>query len=429
MNDQPWMKSPVTREALEQAMRDDKLVLFYQPKVSLLSGDVIGAEALVRWTNGSNEVLSPDEFLPLVQSSGLLHDLTVQLLDQLVDASRTLRTADRPAGRPPTHALPLVEDQSGNSLSLSINVAPDDLASHIISNRIEQLLKAGTIVPTDLQIEITESAVMGNVDRVYDDLLRLKQMGIRILMDDFGTGHSSIDRLSQLPFDALKLDQGVVKRMGTSRQNLDVVRSAISMARELGMTSVAEGIESAAVYNFLIAHGCEEGQGYFLGRPMSLSEFMDFVAIEHDFEGSQIGRVHQASLNLLRFRKTLVDAAFCSRVGDGIALQSVADPGLQTEVARSRLGLWYFGIGQRLLDYEVFRQIEAPLRLVHASGIAFLQQLDDRSSTVDQDQALAGIDQQIDRLISLLHALERQILVDAPATASATATADKHPGH
>jgi hypothetical protein len=198
--------------------------------------------------------------------------------------------------------------------------------------------------------------------------------------------------------------------MGTSLQNLDVVRSAISMARELGMTSVAEGIESAAVYNFLIAHGCEEGQGYFLGRPMSLVDFQSFVASTHDFEGSQIGRVHQASLNLLRFRKTLVDAAFCARVGDGIALQSVADPGLHTEVARSRLGLWYFGIGQHLADHDVFRQIEQPLRQVHASGLAFIEQLECGRPLDELDQSLAAIDHQVDRLITLLHRLERVIL-------------------
>jgi hypothetical protein len=145
---------------------------------------------------------------------------------------------------------------------------------------------------------------------------------------------------------------------------------------------------------------------------MSLTDFQGFVSAEHDFEGSQIGRVHQASLNLLRFRKTLVDAAFCSRVGDGIALQSVADPGLHVEVSRSRLGLWYFGIGQHLAEHSVFREIEAPLRHVHASGLAFLQQLEQGTPLSTLDQALSEIDQLVDRLIHLLHRLERVILSD-----------------
>jgi EAL domain-containing protein (putative c-di-GMP-specific phosphodiesterase class I) len=400
---------PLTREALERAMHNNELLLYYQPKVCLSRGVIIGAEALVRWSDGAQGLASPDSFLPLAERSGLLHDLTLQLLDQIVDASRVLR-AEMPAIAAP---LSVTNTEAGTvtpELSLSINVAPNDLASRTISNRIRELLADNVIRPVDLQIEITESAVMGNVDRVYDDLCRLKKMGIKILMDDFGTGYSSIDRLSQLPFDALKLDQGVVRRMGTSRQNLDVVRSAISMARELGMTSVAEGIETAAVYNFLIAHGCEEGQGYYIARPMPLADFQSFIAADHQFEGSQIGRVHQASLNLSRFRKMLIDAAYCAQLGEDVILDSVADPGLDANISESRLGSWYFGVGQELSDHLVFTDIEQPLREVHASGQRFLEKLKSGLSTQELDHSIADIDLQIGHLIGLLHRLERLLL-------------------
>ena len=386
------MNEVLTEEVLQRAILNDELVLYYQPKVSLLSGDVVGAEALVRWSDGTNGIVSPSEFLPLAESSGLLHDLTLQLLDQVISASARL-----PAHNP--------------SLSLSINVAPDDLASNAISQRIGKALDEKLISADDLQVEITESAVMGNVDKVYDDLTRLKSRGIKILMDDFGTGYSSIDRLSQLPFDALKLDQGVVKRMGSSQQNLDVVRSSISMARELGMTSVAEGIETLNAYNFLIAHGCEEAQGFYIARPMTLAEFIGFVDQKHDFQGSQLGRVHQASMNLMRFRKSLIDAAFCRSRGDGAALKSLTQPALNARVTESRLGLWYFGIGQKLAGHRPFEQIEQPLRQMHEKGIAFLDMLDEGSSAEVLDRALADIDAQADQLFSLLHALERFLLM------------------
>lgn len=372
-------------------MSNDELVLYYQPKICLLRGDVIGAEALVRWADGTREIIPPDEFLPLVESSGLLHDLTMRLLDQVADAAVELRG----------HA---------SGLALSMNVAPNDLASNNISNRIGELLAQETINPEDLQIEITESAVMGNVERVRDDLERLNRLGIKVLMDDFGTGYSSIDRLSQLPFDSLKLDQGVVKRMGSSRQSLDVVRSAISMARELSMTSVAEGIETEGVYNFLIANGCEEAQGYYIARPMSLTDLVGFVTEAHDFEGSQIGRVHQATLNLMHFRKTLVDAAYCSQLGAGVALESVIDPGLSTDVQHSRMGQWYFGIGQKLEKFETYRAIEKPMSEMHSAGQHFIGLL---SSGVDAAKLKAGmheIDKQFDRLVTLLHALERDLV-------------------
>lgn len=384
-------------------MHNNELVLYYQPKVCLLRGVVIGAEALVRWSDRDHGLLAPDVFLPLAEESGLLHDLTLKLLDQIVDASKQLR--EREAADSISNSPLSVEP-----MSLSMNVAPNDLASRTISNRIKELLAAREIRSSDLEIEITESAVMGNVDRVYDDLCRLKSMGIKILMDDFGTGYSSIDRLSQLPFDALKLDQGVVKRMGTSRQNLDVVRSAISMARELGMTSVAEGIESAEIYNFLLAHGCEEAQGYFIAHPMSFADFQDFLSVNHRFEGSQIGRVHQASLDLLRYRKMLMDAAFCARLGQGVSLESVADPEIDFDVRRSAIGSWYFGVGQQLSDLDTFIAIEQPLRKVHADGRSFLQLIRSGMSAAELGQSIANIDFQVGWLISQLHKLEHLLL-------------------
>lgn len=386
------MNELLTEKELQRAILNDELGLYYQPKVCLLSGAVVGAEALVRWADGDNGIVSPDAFLPLAERSGLLHDLTLQLLDQVVSASAQL-AMHKPG------------------LSLSINVAPADLASNAISQRIGKAIDENVISADDLQVEITESAVMGNVDKVCDDLTRLKSRGIKILMDDFGTGYSSIDRLSQLPFDALKLDQGVVKRMGGSQQSLDVVRSAISMARELGMTSVAEGIETRNAYNFLIAHGCEEAQGFYIARPMTLAEFREFVDQEHDFQGSQLGRVHQASLNLMRFRKSLLDAAFCHGRGGGAALESLKMQAMSAHVSESRLGLWYFGIGQKLAAHQPFLQIEQPLRQIHDLGMAFLVLLDTGSSAEVLDKALADIDALADQLFALFHALERFLLM------------------
>lgn len=385
--------TPLTRAALERAMTNDELVLHYQPKVCLLRGEVIGAEALVRWNDGGRDIIPPDEFLPLAESSGLLHDITIKLLDQVVAACTSLR-----------------DTQAG--LALSMNVAADDLASNTISSRIGRLLEAGTISSQELQIEITESAAMSKFDRVHDDLLRLTGLGIKVLMDDFGTGYSSIDRLSQLPFSSLKLDQGVVRRMGTSRQNLDVVRSAISMARELRMTSVAEGIESAGAYNFLIANGCEEAQGFWIARPMSLDDFHDFVRAPHDFTGSQIGRVHQAILNLLQFRKSLVDAVFCNRLGTSDTLPSVMDPGFSSDVASSRVGVWYYGIGQQLTGNASFRALEAPLVDVHETGHRLMASLTSGAEGPSVDLAMAEIDKRVDRVIVLMHALERELLAE-----------------
>ena len=376
-------------------MANDELLLHFQPKVCLLRGEVLGAEALVRWNDPERTIISPDAFLPLAESSGLLHDITMRLLDRAVDACLELRRV-RPG------------------LAISMNVAPDDLESQKISNRIATLLADGTLAADDLQIEITESAVLGQLERVRDDLDRLVSLGIKVLMDDFGTGWSSIDRLSQLPFTALKLDQGIVRRMGTSRQNLDTVRSAVSMARELRMTSVAEGIESAGAYHFLIASGCEQGQGYWMGRPMSLEDFAGFLAAGTSFAGSQIGRVHQSVLNLIHVRKSLVDAAFCARLGGDAALPSVVRPEIAPEAEASRVGLWYWGRGTLLDDRSSYRAIEAPYRELHGRAHRFLAMISDGVTDARLDEAMGEIDARVDRLVALMHSLERELLAERP---------------
>ena len=377
--------------ALERAFANGELRLHYQPKVCLLSGDILGAEALVRWEGTEYGVLGPDEFLPLAVQSGMLHDITIALLDQAVTACRRLREVRR-------------------GLSVSMNVAPDDLASQTISQRIGSLLDDGLLATNELQIEITEAAAMRNVERVRDDLERLRDLGIHVLMDDFGTGWSSIDRLSQLPFSSLKLDQGVVRRMGTSRQNLNTVRAAISMARELRMTSIAEGVESDGAYNFLIAAGCEQAQGFFIGKPMPLESFIDSLGDSHDFAGSQIGRVHQSLYNLIHLRKPLIDAAACLRLGPDTCLPSVRMPGVAEQVEDSRVGLWYFGVGQRLAEMPVFQSIEGPYRQLHHAVQGCLLLVADGVVNASLDRAIDEMDIRTDQLIIQLHALERELL-------------------
>jgi len=381
-----------TQEALESAIANDELILYYQPKVSLLDGSVIGAEALVRWNIGEGVIVSPNEFIPLAEKSGLLHDLTVSLLDQVVDASVALN-ANVPG------------------LALSMNVAPNDLQSQTISKRIKHFLDQKIIEPSDLQIEITESAVMGNFEQIQEDVIRLTELGIHVLMDDFGTGYSSIDRLSQLPFSALKLDQGMVRRMGTSQQNLNVVKSSISMARELRMTSVAEGIESAATYHFLMANGCEEAQGFYISRPVALDDFMSFAATDHRFEGSQIGRIHQAVHNVLYLRKCMFDVIFCDRVGAKACLPSVVGPDINDELEQSRLGLWYFGVGQQLSGMVHFDALEQPIRDLHKLSHEISKRSYGSDKQGKQEAALSRLDSLVNEVVALLHTLESALLI------------------
>ncbi len=379
------------QSALERAINNNDLLLLYQPKVCLLRGEVVGAEALVRLRGDDSQIIAPNDFIPLAERTGLLHDITVSLLDQMVAACQSIRKVR-------------------TGLSLSMNVAPNDLESHTISDRINHYLRQGSIEPIELEIEITESAAMGNVDTIAEDLERLSAMNIKLLMDDFGTGYSSIDRLSRLPFDCIKMDQGVVRRMGTSHQNMNVVKSAISMARELRMTSIAEGVESAGQYNFLIANGCEEAQGFYIARPLALDEYKTFVTQPGSYEGSQIGRVHQALYNVVHYRKCLIDATFCRSLNEDSILPSVVLPDVTELAEDSRFGVWYYGVGQRLNHMKSFQDLQEPVEELHRLGHTFVELLSQGASHASLTRRFKEIDVCVDRIVSLLHTLERDLL-------------------
>jgi len=387
------VSTQVSLECLRGALDNQELILFYQPKVNLLSGEIVGAEALIRWQQADGSVLSPDAFLPEAERLGLLHEITLSMLDQSVLAINQLK-----------RVVP--------GLSLSMNVSPQDLETRSISRQISAYLDSGAIQASDLQIEITESNAMGDFDRIYNDVIDLSQMGIGVLMDDFGTGYSSIDRLSQLPFSALKLDQGVVQRMGNSRHSLDVVKSSISMARELRMISVAEGVESEGAYNILVANGCEEVQGYWISHPLKLEDLITFLRAAPRFEGSQLGRIHQALFNVLHYRKSLIDAAYCYRLSADTILDSVVDPEVELSASESRFGLWYYGIGQRLADIEGYAALEQPFLSLHRCGQEFMDVLRSGADAAQLHNIIAQTDTSMNELSAMLRRLELELLLE-----------------
>ena len=384
----------VSLEDIKSALADGELRLFYQPKVSMLEGKVIGAEALVRWCRKDGTIVGPDDFIAVAEQGDFLHSITLELLSQAVDNIGLVR-------------------QSFPGLSVSMNVTPFDLESHRVSELIDGYLSRGELSSADLQVEITESAVMTQFDHVYEDIQRLNDMGIVVLMDDFGIGYSSLDRLSQLPFSALKLDKGVVSRMGTSRQNLNVVKSSISMARELRMTSVAEGVETEAIYNFLLASGCEQAQGFWISKPLPVSDYIAFLGESRTYQGSQIGRVHQATMNIVQFRKSLIDAAFCKNMAEDEVLKVVTDPEVRLLAEESRFGVWYFGIGQSLCGISEFDVLKDTYCEMHGAAKHFMQAVENDADKSTVDKELCVVDEKITHVLAGLNALERRLLLSS----------------
>ena len=241
------------KSELREAIQTNQLVLHYQPKIDHRTQHIMGLEALVRWTHPQRGMLSPDNFIPLAEEAGLIGPLTHWVL---------------------TNALTQVSSlhQRGYLLSMAVNLSALNLHDLHLPAAIGILLAKNDIAAQYLTLEITESAVMANPSTSLKILTSLDHMGIAIAIDDFGTGYSSLAYLKRLPVDELKIDKSFVTDMENNESDAVIVRSTIDLAHNLGLKVTAEGVETENAWNRLTALGCDQSQGYFMGRPMSAQQ-------------------------------------------------------------------------------------------------------------------------------------------------------------
>lgn len=236
--------------------------LFYQPQVRLIDGSLVGAEALIRWQHPVRGYVSPGEFMPVVNTSALSERI----------ANWVMETACRQAR---------AWELSGNGVRVAINLSPSQLQSGDLAHAVAALLDATGLSPSLLEIEVTEDILLHDESRVLDMFKRIQQLGVRVLFDDFGTGYASLSYLKKFPLDGLKIDRSFVFGLLENSDDAAIVGSTIGLSKQLGLTVVAEGIENRATADYLVSMGCEDGQGYYFGRPMPAEAFeKQFLAAE-----------------------------------------------------------------------------------------------------------------------------------------------------
>ena len=240
---------------LRRAVENDELRLFLQPKIDLQRGRVIGAEALVRWQHPTRGLVPPMQFIPFAEQTGFIRMLSAWVL---AGAARFAREAA----------------DAGLTLRLSVNLSTRDLMDQDLPAKIEAMLAPLQVPPGSLCLEITESAIMDDPARALSTLEHLHAMGFKLSIDDFGTGYSSLAYLKRLPVDELKIDKSFVMAMERDLDDARIVRSTIELAHNLGLTVVAEGLETAKAWAMLARLGCDEGQGYFICKPMPQEQFI-----------------------------------------------------------------------------------------------------------------------------------------------------------
>ncbi|TFV63038.1 EAL domain-containing protein [Geodermatophilus sp. DF01-2] len=247
-----------TLEQLRAALDTDQLVPYYQPKVDLWTGAVVGAEALVRWEHPTRGLLSPDVFLPLAEQAGLMRRLALRVLEQSLRDLRTWR-------------------DDGAHLSVAVNLSVSNLQDLALPAQVAMLLETLSVPAPALTLEITEDVLMADAARSQQVLAGLRELGVRLSIDDYGTGYSSLTYLRALPVDELKLDRTFAMNLTSDPRATAIVRSTGQLSRDLGMTMVVEGVEDAGTLAALREWGCDLAQGYHIARPMPAVPFLAWL--------------------------------------------------------------------------------------------------------------------------------------------------------
>ena len=252
---------------LRRAIEQDQLLLEYQPQFDCKTGQIRGVEALVRWKHPERGIILPDRFIPLAERTGLIKPLSVWVLREALRQQVAWRTA-------------------GFGTVMAINMSARNVVDPNFVSDVAAALHRWSVQELTVNIEITESAVMVNRVQATDTLARLHALGVRLSLDDFGTGHSSLAYLKDLPVDEIKIDKSFVMQMGMGPKDAAIVHSIVELGRNLGMDIIGEGVDCGESWAALKTLGCNAGQGYYLGRPMPPHELLAQAVVSAPLQAS-----------------------------------------------------------------------------------------------------------------------------------------------
>jgi EAL domain-containing protein (putative c-di-GMP-specific phosphodiesterase class I) len=249
------------RRALEVGRRDE-ISLYYQPQIEMATGEVVGVEALLRWEHPTRGMMSPQHVIKVAEHTAVMRLITQRVIEDAIGQLAKWRT-------------------QGHLFRVSINVSVRDLHRPEWVDQIAELLSDRGVEPNQVQLEITEGALMADPRRVLVTLHRLDKLGVALSLDDFGTGYSSLQHLRRLPLAEVKIDRSFVLGMASDPDDAAVVGSIIDLARALGLRVVAEGVEDDQTRRMLLAAGCEVAQGWYYARPMPADDLLGWLARYH----------------------------------------------------------------------------------------------------------------------------------------------------
>lgn len=389
------MDHQVSLDELSAALANGELSFYYQPKVSMVTGKVCGAEALIRWIKPDGRVIMPNTFIPLAEESRFITTISQRMFPKLLEDM-------------------VIINGLNAELRTSFNLSAKDFENRTMLGLIDEAISSDNISAGCLQAEITEASVINEHNlAIRRNLNELNELGVTLAMDDYGTGYSSIDSLSKWPFDVVKLDHGLISRMRDSERSTTIVQASIRMAHQLKMGIVAEGIESAEAFDFLLHSGCTEAQGFWIARPIPLAEYLSFINRDQRWLGLPTGLIHMAILDHINWRKDLISQVTHIAFNNSGPVEICA-PAAELDPHLCKLGQWYDGPGQEFSDHELFLALERPHKELHRIGSMLLDAAMANASRDDLVNMMRQLTHQSSILLELLQELESEALLESP---------------
>ncbi len=335
-------------DTLLSALRRNTFLLHFQPKVDLFTSRICGAEALIRYFDHDGTVVLPTDFIPIFEKRGLIGILTRWICRQSIGF------------------LEYILPHAPQDFRLSFNVSAYNLRHIHFLEELNKALTGREYLSLHLVLELTEDGLENIEQPIVDKLIELRDRGLGLSMDDFGTAYSGIERLSKLPFTELKIDRYFISQIGKSDTASRIIDASVAMSHYLGLTTVAEGIEKQEQVDLLRNIGCEHGQGYFYAPPLSANEFYRLIETSFNSNNIPLGFISQAILNHVRWHRNYV----CNlhRLHDAIKKKKpprLDFPLSELDHEECRLGRWIIEHRSELEDASLLNVIDDPHRELH----------------------------------------------------------------
>ena len=378
----------ITLTSLCKALTNGEFFYFYQPIISLESGKICGAEALIRWQQPDGTIVMPASFIPLAESTGFIAEMTLELLPRLIDDLYQINSIE-PSG------------------FVHLNLSTADLKTNNLANSLSGQMAHKNIRAGNFRVEIVEGVFMPPVPRIEETISQLVSNGVLVVLNDFSAGYTTLNSLSQLPLTAIKLALNIVQRATTSQKDFRVLRHLVNMGHQLSLDIIAEGIETEEMYDLTLSTGSTHAQGFYFSYPLTLTDYLTLLQKEPHWSNYPFGMEYLVQIDLIDFRRDVIRAALAiSKYKEGEIRDRTLARLPKLDERKSKLGLWFSGVGHEWIHKPDFEQLRDEQRKMYdtASRLILAASRDEPSEKILQ--LIDLLSEQSSRIAQFLHEIE-----------------------